>query len=130
MMQMLFADGSPLPTLTAAGCETTRRTCEDLRVLEAPGIAAVPLWGPRLARPDAVPSSAPGSERAVWAKAGIEVRIAYGFLPRRCRVTGPLRDGSTEQAVEIAPRRRGPGARFPGSSPDPLPVLRGTGGES
>ena len=125
MMQMLFADGSPLPTLVAAGCEATRSASEDPRGREAREIASVPLWGPRLAQSDAVPSSAPGRTNG-----GTKIQIVYGFLQRRCRVAGPLRNGSTEQTAESAPRRCGTGARIPGSSPDPLPVSRGTGSES
>lgn len=130
MMQMLFADGSSPPTLVAAGRETTRCACEDPRPLEAPEIAAMPLWGPRLARPDCVPSSALGLGCEDRSEGKLKIQIAYGFLPRRCRVAGPLRDGSTEQTAEFAPRRGGPETRVPGSSPDPLPVSRGTGGES
>ena len=96
MMQMLFADGSPIAMPAPATSEGVQA------LVERPAVPGASLWGPRL----------PGAERPAQSATAFGVRIDYGDLTRRWRLFGqPCAAGSRQPAG--AQRR-------PGRSPDPL----------
>ena len=135
MMQMLFACGSPVSRLTAAEAEDSLEAALDRILAErtsgpGPDLPGAPLWGPRLGLMETQPGRALRRRDLGQAQPTQRPQISYGFLPRRCRVTGPLRDVMTKQTAKAMRCPNGPAARIPGRSPDPLPRLKGRVSES
>ena len=134
-MQMLFACGSPVSRLTTAESEDSLDAALDRILAEGssgpgPDLPGAPLWGPRLRLTEGQPRRAQRRADPAPAKPCRRLQIAYGFLPRRCRVTGPLRDELTKRTAEQLRRPSGPVAGVRGRSPDPLPRLKGRVSES
>ena len=96
MMQMLFGDGSPIampPPATAGGAHAQ---------IERPALPGASLWRPRL----------PATERPARSATAFGVRIVYGDLPRRWRLSGQPCAAQSRQPAGARRRR--------GRSPDPL----------
>ena len=88
MMQMLFPDGSTLPTpLAAADGDLGAESPRPDHVSALPG---VPLWGPHTVRPNPIRSHVRACAPPNRSDAGVRVHISYGLLPQRCRLAGPL----------------------------------------
>lgn len=134
-MQMLFACGSPVSRLKTADAEVSLDAALDRILAErssdpGPDLPGAPLWGPRLRLTEGQPERALRRKNPIPAEPSRRLQIKYGFLPRQCRVTGPLRDELTKQTAEQVRRPSDPAARVPGRSPDPLPRLKGRVSES